>query len=216
MRCKRKFGHVLLVLVLALAVGIGGGAYYFWWVRPAPPDVPPDADPHQAFIEALAIYAQVIAANDPDLVRTIPAYDIPHPVAGEVLRMRENAAHFFAETRGRAITAVSSRGNVYAALESPMEGDTVGNPIVLHLWHNSNHYTRATIRIVDAHGHTLAETWLPEVGHWNILLQRHQSRIEYPLPTTREGHVHVYAHGIFDGEGSELLFRVPVVFAEHR
>jgi len=216
MRCYWKSRPKLTSMVLILVIGLLAGLYYLWWLRPAQPDVPPDADPHETFIEALAVYREVIGANDPDRVRDIPDYPILHPVAGEALRMRDNAARFFAETRGRAITGVSSRGNVYAALQSPGNGDTVGNPIVLDIWHNSNHYTRAMIRIVDARGDTLAETWLPEVAHWNILLHRHEHRIDYPLPATREGYVHVYAHGIIEGEGTELLFRVPVVFAEHR
>jgi hypothetical protein len=206
---------MLPVIVLALLAGLAA-LYAYFWVPLAPPDAAPDADPQEAFMEALAVYREVIGANDPDRLREIPDHPILHPVTGESLRMRENAANFFAATRGRALTGVSSRGNVYAALVSPREGDTVANPLLLLIWHNSNHYTRAMVKIVDARGDTLAETWLPEVSHWNILLHRLESRIEYPVPATREGYVHIYAHGIHEGEGTELLFRVPVMFAEHR
>ncbi|MDQ7794427.1 MAG: hypothetical protein RDU89_08465 [bacterium] len=172
--------------------------------------------PEPGFAEALAAYREAIRTNAPGRVQDIPDGTIVHPVTDESVPFRENAAHFFAVSRGRAVTGVSTVGNVFAALESPAAGEAVGTPLMLVIWHNTNHYTGVGLTLVDDQGATLAEVGLPEISHWNILLQRQELELEYEQPDAAGGSVRVYALGIYEGEGSQLLFEVPVVFGNNR
>lgn len=210
-RGRRGSRRALTLIVLAgLAFLAFAGWRHFAGREPAETE-PRQAETEADFAAALAAYAAAIRANDPDRVKAIPAGPVAHPVTQEDVRFRDNAARFFAATGGRAVTGVSAVGNVFAALESPTAGDAIAIPARLVVWHNTNHYTGVSVVLVDDRGEQLAEAGLPEIAHWNILLDRLEFEVEYDAPTAPAGFVRVYATGVQDGEGSELLFQVPVV-----
>jgi len=86
-------------------------------------------------------------------------------------------------------------------------------PRTLRVWHATNHYHGRILAVLDAKGRPLAEYWLWEHDHYNVILQPTLLDFSSTLPTSGHGYIVALSWNAKDGTMPlEDGIRIPVRF----